>query len=114
MSSDIPPRLQRGRRLWPEYRTDGRNLVAGFTLTEFRRVVAASLQDVEGALVLTDADLDTPLDELGIDSLTVVDLTAQIQDEYGVHITDEDLATLKTPRSLVDYADARMPTSSGG
>ena len=50
--------------------------------------------------------LDTNLiDDLGADSLDVVELIMSLEDEFGIAISDEDAAQLYTVGRLVDYLD---------
>ena len=50
--------------------------------------------------------LDTNLiDDLGADSLDVVELIMSLEDEFGVSISDEDAAQLYTVGRIVDYLD---------
>ena len=50
--------------------------------------------------------LDTSLiDDLGADSLDVVELIMSLEDMYGISITDEDAAQLYTVRRIVDYLE---------
>ena len=50
--------------------------------------------------------LDTSLiDDLGADSLDVVELIMSLEDMYGISITDEDAAQLYTVRKIVDYLE---------
>ena len=50
--------------------------------------------------------LDTNLvDDLGADSLDVVELIMSIEDEFGVSISDEDAANLITVQRIVDYVE---------
>ena len=50
--------------------------------------------------------LDTNLiDDLGADSLDVVELIMSLEDEFGVTISDEDAAQLYTVGSIVDYLE---------
>ena len=50
--------------------------------------------------------LDTNLvDDLGADSLDVVELIMSIEDEFGVSISDEEAANLVTVRRIVDYVE---------
>ena len=50
--------------------------------------------------------LDTSLiDDLGADSLDVVELIMSLEDMYGISITDEDAAQLFTVRKIVDYLE---------
>ena len=48
--------------------------------------------------------MDTSLvDDLGADSLDVVELIMSLEDLFGISITDEDAAQLDTVRKIVDY-----------
>ena len=50
--------------------------------------------------------LDTNLiDDLGADSLDVVELIMSLEDEFGIAISDEDAAQLYTVRRIVDYLE---------
>ena len=50
--------------------------------------------------------LDTNLvDDLGADSLDVVELIMSIEDEFGVSISDEEAASLVTVQRIVDYVE---------
>ncbi|KAA0114398.1 meromycolate extension acyl carrier protein AcpM [Mycolicibacterium sp. P9-22] len=43
------------------------------------------------------------VDDLDIDSLSMVEIAVQTEDKYGVKIPDEDLASLRTVGHVVDY-----------
>ena len=50
--------------------------------------------------------LDTSLiDDLGADSLDVVELIMSLEDMYGISITDADAAQLYTVRKIVEYLE---------
>lgn len=50
--------------------------------------------------------MDTSLvDDLGADSLDVVELFMSLEDLFGISITDEDAAQLDTVRKIVDYLE---------
>ncbi len=50
--------------------------------------------------------LETSLiDDLGADSLDVVELIMSLEDEFGISISDEDAAQLYTVGRIVDYLD---------
>lgn len=50
--------------------------------------------------------LDTNLiDDLGADSLDVVELIMSLEDMFGISITDEDAAQLYTVRRIVEYLE---------
>ncbi len=53
--------------------------------------------------------MDTNIaDELGADSLDVVELLMSIEDEFDVEIPDEKIESLKTVGSVVDYIQEHM------
>ncbi len=43
------------------------------------------------------------VDDLDIDSLSMVEIAVQTEDRYGVEIPDEDLAKLRTVADVVEY-----------
>jgi acyl carrier protein len=43
------------------------------------------------------------VDDLDIDSLSMVEIAVQTEDKYGVKIPDEDLASLRTVGDAVSY-----------
>ena len=57
-------------------------------------------------LSISDEDmitLNTTLEDLGADSLDMVEVIMAIEDEFDVQIKDEDLESLKTLADLIDY-----------
>ncbi|MGN1403036.1 MAG: acyl carrier protein [Ruminococcus sp.] len=44
-------------------------------------------------------------DDLGADSLDVVDLVMSVEEEFGVKIADEELEGIKTVGDIVDYIE---------
>ncbi len=50
--------------------------------------------------------MDTNLiDDIGADSLDVVELIVSIEDEFGISISDEDAANLYTVSKIVEYLE---------
>lgn len=47
-------------------------------------------------------DDSTKLRELGIDSLDIVELLLQLEEDYGVHFNDMDMSNLVTVKDLLD------------
>lgn len=45
-------------------------------------------------------------DELGADSLDILQLLMRIEDDYGIVIPDESLARFVTVQDVVDYLDS--------
>jgi act minimal PKS acyl carrier protein len=53
--------------------------------------------------------LDRPFTDLGYDSLALMETAARIKQEFGVAVSDEEVAALETPRMLLDLvARARV------
>ena len=49
----------------------------------------------------------TMQDDLGADSLDLVDLVMSVEEEFGVKVADEDLETIKTVGDIVNYIEER-------
>lgn len=45
------------------------------------------------------------IDDLGADSLDVVELIMSLEDSFGISINDEDAAQLTTVQKIVDYLE---------
>lgn len=57
-------------------------------------------------LSIADEDLittETTLEDLGADSLDMVEVIMAIEDEFDVQIKDEDLESLKSVGDLIEY-----------
>lgn len=62
--------------------------------------------DVEEDDITADSNL---ADDLGADSLDVVDLLMSIEDEFEVEIPDTEVENLKTVGGLVQYIEDHKP-----
>ncbi len=70
----------------------------------FEKVQEALAQQFE--LEPQSITLDTNLiDDIGADSLDVVELIMSLEDEFGITISDEDAAQLYTVRRIVEYLE---------
>ena len=55
-----------------------------------------------------DIKLESLLNEdLGVDSLDAVELSLDLETEFDVEISDEELASLKTVKDIVDLIEAK-------
>ncbi|MBR4087608.1 MAG: acyl carrier protein [Clostridia bacterium] len=71
-------------------------------MTMFEKVKAIIIDQ----LSISDADMvtvDTTLEDLGADSLDLVEVIMAIEDEFDVQIKDEDLESLKSVGDLINY-----------
>ena len=71
-------------------------------LFEKVRSALASQFELDPETVTLDTNL---IDDLGADSLDVVELIMSLEDEFGIAISDEDAAQLYTVRRIVDYLE---------
>ena len=67
-------------------------------LEKVRKIIADKL-GVDESEVVEDAAL---IDDLGADSLDLVDLVMDFEEEFGIKIEDEELEKVKTVKDVVD------------
>lgn len=46
------------------------------------------------------------MDDLGADSLDVVELVMELEDNFGIQISDDDVEDIKTVADIVKYIDS--------
>jgi acyl carrier protein len=73
----------------------------------FERVVKVVVEelDVKAEEVTAEASFT---DDLGADSLDVVELVMALEEEFGVEISDDDANDIKTVGSAVDYITKKL------
>ena len=69
------------------------------------KVIRAEQFDVDEESLTNDTDLQ---DDLGADSLDVVDLLMSIEDEFEIEIPDEEIEHIRTVGELVNYIESNM------
>ncbi|WP_280497777.1 acyl carrier protein [Nocardia asiatica] len=77
------------------------------TITELRSILVACAggEDLAGL----DSDIaGVEFEELGYDSLALIETAARIQRDFGVTIPEEQLIEVKTPQELVDIVNAQL------
>ena len=67
------------------------------------KAILAEQFDVDEEKITVDTDLQ---EDLGADSLDVVDLLMSIEDEFEIEIPDEEIENIKTVGALVAYIEA--------
>jgi act minimal PKS acyl carrier protein len=75
------------------------------TLDDLRRI----LRECAGETDTVDLDsdiLDVEFEQLGYDSLALLETAGQIGDEYGVELDDDIATSARTPRELLEAVNA--------
>jgi acyl carrier protein len=69
--------------------------------------ILAGLSEIIDEIAGVPADEVTPektfVDDLDIDSLSMVEIAVAAQDKFGVEIPDDQLKDLKTVQDVIDY-----------
>lgn len=74
------------------------------TLTRLVRVVNDALAEPLDASTVTDA---TPLASFGVDSLILIDLIFDLEQEFGVKLSAEELTSMRTVGELAAHLESR-------
>ena len=78
-------------------------MLATIVALEKVKAILAEQFDVDEDKITVDTDLQ---EDLGADSLDVVDLLMSIEDEFEVEVPDEEIENIKTVGALVSYIEA--------
>ena len=73
------------------------------------RAIIAEQLGVEVAELVPEASL---LDDLGADSLDVVELTMALEEEFTIQVPDEDLENIRTVKDTVNYVQTRAEVAA--
>ncbi|MCX7832352.1 MAG: acyl carrier protein [Actinobacteria bacterium] len=68
---------------------------------KLREIVARELKVDPEKITLDSAFVD----DLGADSLDMVELVMALEDEFGISISDEDAQSIRTIRDAVEYIE---------
>ena len=69
------------------------------------RTVVAEVCGVDESEATPSANL---ADDLGADSLHIVEIVMRIEGEFGIEIPDEDFEKLTTVKALIEYIQGRV------
>jgi acyl carrier protein len=81
---------------------------AGNTLTKVKEIVAEQL-GVDKEKVVPNASFT---EDLGADSLDVVELVMALEEEFGLEIPDEDAEKIGNVQEVVDYINKNVAESA--
>jgi|RhiMethySRZTD1v2_1073278.scaffolds.fasta_scaffold4218198_2 minimal PKS acyl carrier protein len=78
-----------------------------FTLDELRELMQACAGVEDDIDLSADID-DIEFEELGYDSLAVLEVASHVQRKYSVPMPDECVEYMKTPRLAVEYINEQF------
>lgn len=70
---------------------------------EIKNILAAQL-GVDVEQITEESDIE---EDLGADSLDVVELLATLEEEHGIYIADEDVLAMRTVGDVLAYIETR-------
>jgi acyl carrier protein len=75
----------------------------------FRETIRRHLRSIRRDKLPADWDDDSHFrDDLGLDSLDLVEMVARLEQATGIFVPDEDVAQLKSISATVDYVRVRQ------
>ena len=77
-------------------------------VTEKVNTIIGDQLGVERASLVPEASL---LDDLGADSLDLVELIMALEEEFGIEVPDEDVERIRTVSDIVEYLQSRVATA---
>jgi len=85
--------------------------VSQFTIGELQTIMRQCAGEAEDALPLEQAP-DQPFDELGYDSLALLETYSRIERDYGIAISEEEVEGINTARQLVDFVNSLLKAAA--
>ncbi|GGR85878.1 MULTISPECIES: acyl carrier protein [Streptomyces] len=85
--------------------------MAQLAIEDLRRILIACAGE-DDSLDLTGDILDSSFEDLGYDSLALMESAARIKQEYGIDLSDDDIAEVETPRALLALVNADTATAA--
>jgi act minimal PKS acyl carrier protein len=82
------------------------------TLGDLRRILGEAAGADDEAAVLDTGALDTPFEELGYDSLALMETASRIEREHAIKLDESVLADADTPRALLDLVNEQLAASA--
>ena len=73
------------------------------TLDKVKKILVEQL-DVEESSITLESSI---IDDLGADSLDIVDMVMSLEEEFDVEIPDEEIESMKTVGDIVKFIEAK-------
>jgi acyl carrier protein len=74
------------------------------TFERVKKILVEQLGDISEDEVTPQASI---VDDLGADSLDVVEIVMQLEEEFEIEIPDEDAEKITTVQQIVDYVEEK-------
>lgn len=84
-----------------------------FAVADLKRILETSSGTVDGVEWDNPATLKQKFEEIGYDSLALLEFIAVVQQEYKVGIPDEAVTVQQTPDEALNYINQRFAEESG-
>ena len=72
----------------------------------------SKIEEIKGrlaeALHVEKVDTSANFKELGLDSLDIVELLLQLEEDYGIHFDDVDMTKITTVQDLLDSIEKQL------
>lgn len=78
-----------------------------FTIEDLQRIMRESAGEDEGANLDGDV-LDRTFNDLGYDSLAVLETASRVERTFAISLPEEELADVQTPRDFVAFVNTRL------
>jgi minimal PKS acyl carrier protein len=78
------------------------------TVQDLRQLLETSAGEAEDVEWGSEQILDTPFDEIGYDSLALLEMAAKVQQNYNIPVPDDAINEMKTPRTALAYLNGRL------
>ncbi len=78
-------------------------------IQEIREIVKQAINKVTGVDVAAISDSASYEQDLGLDSLSILEIAVDIESQFKIQATDEELAAIQTIDDTVNLVRRRMP-----
>ncbi|MGW2746917.1 acyl carrier protein [Streptomyces sp. NPDC001450] len=85
--------------------------MAMMDIEDLRRILVACAGEDDAADLSGDI-LDMTFQDLGYDSLAMMETAARITQEYGVDLSDDEITEVATPRALLDLVNRSVAATA--
>ncbi|MEV6840653.1 acyl carrier protein [Streptomyces sp. NPDC051133] len=77
------------------------------TISELQTIMRECAGEAEDALPLEEAP-ERPFEELGYDSLALLETYSRIERDYGIELCEDELGAINTAQALVDLTNSLL------